>query len=109
MFVTNKFGETTCSMTDYGQTFAGGLVIADREVYSFPLLNAHLRKYPEFALAAGLREVQTCEDARRYAQAYDEYKRVHPTFDSEGPTKEEQVKKFMSESDNGAKPLGSSR
>jgi len=109
MFVTNEFGETTCSQTDFGETFRGRLVITDREVYSFPKMNAHLRKYPEFATAMGLTEVKDCDDARRYAERYDEYRQAHPDFDLEGPTKEEQFKEFLSDPDNIAKPGGGSR
>jgi hypothetical protein len=99
-----KGGETTCSMTDFGETFNGGLVIEDREVYSFPQMNAQLRKYPEFAATVGLAEVKTCEDARHYDRRYAEYKKLHPDFDDEGPTKEEQFKKFLSDPNNVAKP-----
>jgi hypothetical protein len=87
MFIT-KGGETTCSMTDFGEAFNGGLVIEDREVYSFPQMNAHLRKYPDFAATVGLSEVKTCEDARHYDRRYAEYRKLHPEFDYEGPTKE---------------------
>jgi hypothetical protein len=97
MFVTDEFGGTTCSMTDYGHTFRGRPVIEDREIYSFPRMNEHLRKYPAFARAAGLREVKTCEDARRYAERYQEYERAHSGFDFEGPTKEEQFREFLND------------
>jgi hypothetical protein len=103
MFVTNG-DETTCSTTDFGETFNGGLVIADREVYSFPQMNARLRKYPEFAATIGFSEVTTCEDARHFSKRYMEYKAAHPSFDDEGPTKEEQFRKFLSDPANVAKP-----
>ena len=107
MFVTNAQGETTCSMTDFGDTFQGGLVIADREIYSFPKMNAHLRKYPELATAVGLTEVKDCNDARRYSERYLEYSHAHPDFDREGPTKEEQFREFLSDPANIAKPASS--
>jgi hypothetical protein len=104
MFVTDELGGTTCSMTDFGDTFRGGLVIAHREIYSFPRLNERLRKYPEFAAAVGLTEVKDCNDARRYSERYHEYKKTHPDFDDEGPTKEEQFREFLSDPANIAKP-----
>lgn len=103
MFVTQG-GETTCSMTDFGETFRGGLVIVDREIYSFPKLNALLRKHPRFAATVGLSEVKTCEDARHFSDRYREYKSAHPDFDHEGPTKEEQFREFLSDPANVAKP-----
>ncbi|MDQ2646925.1 MAG: hypothetical protein M3020_24185 [Myxococcota bacterium] len=103
MFVTHG-DETTCSVTDFGETFNGGLVIAEREVYSFPKLNARLRRYPELAAAVGLSEVKTCDDARHFTKRYLEYKATHPDFDDEGPTKEEQFKEFLSDPANLAKP-----
>jgi hypothetical protein len=109
MFVTGASGETTCSMTDFGETFRGGLVIADREIYSFPKLNAHLRKYPEFAAAIGMTEVKDCNDARRYTERYHAYKQAYPDFDLEGPTKEEQFREFLSDPNNIAKPRDLSR
>lgn len=95
-------------MTDFGDTFRGGLVIAHREIYSFPKINARLRKYPELARAVGLSEVKDCTDARRYAERYFEYSRTHPGFDHEGPTKEEQFREFLSDPANVARP-GSDR
>jgi hypothetical protein len=109
MFVTDEFGGTTCSITDFGETFRGGLVIADREIYSFPKLNDRLRKYPEFAAAIGISEVKDCNDARRYTERYYEYKKAHPDFDFEGPTKEEQFREFLSDPNNVAKPRDLSR
>ena len=109
MFVTDEFGGTTCSITDFGETFRGGLVIADREIYSFPKLNARLRKYPEFAAAIGMTEVKDCNDARRYTERYHAYKQAHPDFDFEGPTKEEQFREFLSDPNNIAKPRDLSR
>lgn len=109
MFVTNELGETTCSETDFGETFDGGRVVAEREIYSFPRMNAHLRKYPEFAAAAGLGEVKSCDDARRYGERYREYARAHPGFDFEGPTKKEQFEEFLKDPNNVAKPQGPNR
>jgi hypothetical protein len=109
MFVTDASGETTCSITDLGDTFRGGLLIADREAYSFPKINAKLRKYPEFAAAIGITEVKDCNDARRYMERYHAYEELHPDFDFEGPTKEEQFRKFLSDPNNVARPRDLSR
>jgi hypothetical protein len=102
--VTNEHGETTCSVRDLGE-FNGGRVV-DREVYSFPKLNELLAKYPDFARASGLSEVKDCEGARLFARRYFAYKRDHPTFDHEGPSKAEQFEKFLSDPDNVARPGG---
>jgi len=104
-----EHGETLCSEKDLGETFRGGRVIAEREIYSFPKMNAKLRKYPEFAAAAGLTVVGDCSDARRYSERYLEYSGAHPGFDAEGPTKEEQFRDFLSEPDNVAKPREGTR
>lgn len=64
-------------------------------------MNVRLRKYPEFAAAIGLTDVKDCTEARRYAQGYHEYRQAHPDFDGEGPTKQEQLKEFLSEPDGG--------
>lgn len=107
MFVTNEFGETTCSETDFGDTFRGGLVIASREIYSFPKMNARLEKHPKLALAIGLTEVKNCDEARQYWARYHQYSQAHPDFDHEGPTKEEQFRAFLADPNNIATPRSS--
>ncbi|MEP6654076.1 MAG: hypothetical protein ABJA82_12005 [Myxococcales bacterium] len=107
MFVTDEFGKTICSETDLGAFLDGRAVT--QEVYSFPKMNALLRKYPEFAAAIGLAEVKDCNDARRYGERYHEYYQAHPGFDFEGPSKEEQFKEILSDPANVAKRRDGSR
>jgi hypothetical protein len=100
--VTNAHGETTCSEIDLGE-FRGGRVV-DRETYSFPALNRRLAKYPELAAAIGMTEIKDCEGARLFSRRYFEYKRSHPDFDHEGPSKAEQFEEFLSDPRNVARP-----
>ena len=100
--VSNALGETTCSETDLGE-FRGGRVVY-RETYSFPALNQRLAKYPELAATIGMTEIKDCEDARLFTRRYFEYKRSHPDFDHEGPSKAEQFEEFLSDPKNVARP-----
>jgi hypothetical protein len=106
MFVTDPSGETLCSETESDDTFRGGRILVAREVYSFPQMNAHLARYPALAAAVGLTEIKDCEAARQYVRGYQEFSKAHPDFDRKGPTKAEQFREFLRDSENATESRG---
>jgi hypothetical protein len=54
-------------------------------VYVRPAIEAKFAHYPAFAEYAGLSTIESCDDARAFSRAYDEYSKLHPGFDDDQP------------------------
>jgi hypothetical protein len=59
-----------------------------REFYVVDAIQRKLDYYPELADYAGLREVKSCEDARAFRTAYNEFSSLYPDFDRDQPAGE---------------------
>lgn len=67
------------------------------ETYSLSLMNAKLLKYPDFASAIGMARVSTCDEARAFMTAYNDYLASYPGFDEESPSKEGSFQRWIEE------------
>jgi hypothetical protein len=56
-----------------------------REFYVVDAIQRKLDYYPELAGYAGLTEVKSCEDARAFRTAYNEFSTLYPDFDRDQP------------------------
>jgi hypothetical protein len=53
------------------------------EYYVVHSMNRRLRAFPDFAAAAGMKLVRTCDEARAFDRVYDDYFNAHPNFDKD--------------------------
>jgi hypothetical protein len=98
---TNSLGETLCSTLSLGVDESTGFEMATQEIYSFPLINARLAKYPELAEGIGIDSVSDCEGARTFMKLYYDFRDSHPEFvEVEGKTKQQQFEEFLSDPNN---------
>jgi hypothetical protein len=74
-----KLGTIICG--SYPSTDELGTAIRRPEYYRLTSMNRTLQAFPEFASSIGMKSVRSCDDARAFVGAYDDYSEAHPYFD----------------------------
>jgi hypothetical protein len=82
--------DTTSSAQPLGTIICGSFPSTDEfgnateqpEYYRLTSINRTLRTFPDFASSIGMKSVRSCDQARAFTRAYDDYFQAHPYFDS---------------------------